>query len=112
MRWIVGICAVAVLVAMVATVTVPAQTVTPDVATLKLFPRETSCLIFIDVRSLEAAPLFQQTVLQKLTPKMISELNDFSAATGIQLDRDVNRVTSGRIGARQFLAIVQAHYDP
>ena len=111
MRWIVGICAVAVLVAMIATVTVPAQTVTPDVATLKLFPPETSGLIFIDVGGLQAAPLFQQTVLQKMTPKMRSDLTDFSAATGIQIDRDVNRVTIGRIGSQQFLAVVQAHYD-
>jgi hypothetical protein len=111
MKWIVGICAVAVMVAMVATVAVPAQTITPDAATLKLFPASTSGIAFIDVAGLRGAPLFQQTILQQLTAKIPPGLAEFSAQTGFQPVTDISHITVGRIGARDFLAIIQAQFD-
>jgi hypothetical protein len=110
MRWILGVTAIAVIVGIVATITVPAQTVTPDQATLKLFPPETQGIGFVDVAGLRGSPLFNDLVLQKAQtfPK---DLNDFIDATGFNLKTDVDRVTAGKIGQKDGLIIVQARYD-
>ena len=110
MKWIVGVDTVAVVVGIVATMTVPAQTVTPDTATLKLFPPETQGLAFVDFAGLRSAPLFNEMVYQKL-PKLPRELGEFAEATGFDIPRDVERLTLGYIGRNSVVAIVQAKYD-
>src|ERR1043165_7138106 len=98
MKWILGFIAVAVLVGVVATITVPAQTVTLDEGTLKLLPPETLGIAFIDVAGLRNAPLFNDVILQKL-PQFPHELSEFAQATGFEVQRDIDSVTAGRIGA-------------
>jgi len=111
MRWILGVTAVAVLVGVVATMTVPAQTITPDEGTLKLFPPETTGIAVVDVAGLRGAPLFNELIMQKLPSQFPGELNEFIQATGFEIPRDVDKVTVGHINQRDMLAIVQARYD-
>jgi hypothetical protein len=110
MKWILGVVAVSVVVGIVATITVPAQTITPDEATLKLFPPETQGIGVVDVAGLRGAPLFNDLVLQKL-PSFPQNLNDFVTATGFDIKQDVDKVTAGKIGQQDGLVIVQARYD-
>jgi hypothetical protein len=110
MKWILGVTAVAVVIGIVATITVPAQTVTPDVSTLKLFPSETQGIAFVDVAGLRGAPLFNDLILQKLPP-LPPHVSEFVAATGFDVKQDVDKVTIGHIGQRDALVIVQARYD-
>jgi hypothetical protein len=111
MRWILGVTAVALIVGVVATMTVPAQTITPDEATLKLFPPETTGIAVVDVAGLRGSPLFNELILQKLPDHFPGELNEFIQNTGFEVQRDVDKVTVGRIDQRQALVIVQARYD-
>jgi hypothetical protein len=111
MKWILGVTAVAVIVGVVATMTVPAQTITPDEATLKLFPSETTGIASIDVAGLRGAPLFNDLIMQKLPARLPREMNEFVQATGFDIARDVDKITAGRIGPQEGLVIVQARYD-
>ena len=61
MKWIVGVSVVAAVVfGMVATITIPAQTIVPDQAVLKLFPAETQGIAFVDLAALRNTPLGQE----------------------------------------------------
>src|SRR5262249_19180398 len=110
MKWISGVAAIAVIVGIIATISVPAQTITPDQATLKLFPPETQGIGVVDVAGLRSAPLFNDLVLQKL-PAFPQQMNDFVTATGFDIKQDVDKLTAGRIGQADGLVIVQARYD-
>jgi len=109
MKWILGVTTIAVVIGVVATMSIPAQTITPDEATLKLFPLETQGIGVVDVAGLKGSTLFNDLILQKLPHP--EELNEFAQATGFDVMRDVDRITAGRIGQRDVLAIVQARYD-
>jgi hypothetical protein len=109
MKWILGVTTIAVVIGVVATMSIPAQTITPDEATLKLFPSETQGIGFVDVAGLRGSTLFNDLILQKLPHP--EELNEFVQATGFDVMRDVDRITAGRINQRDVLAIVQARYD-
>ncbi len=111
MKWILGFSAIAVVVGMAATMTVPAQTITPDEATLKLFPRETAGLAFIDVASLRSAPLYDEAVAAQFKAKLPPEVAQFGEATGFVVDRDLDRVTVARLKNRQMVAVAHATYD-
>jgi len=111
MRWIFGVTAVALIVGVVATMTVPAQNITPDETTLKLFPPETTGIVVVDVAGLRGAPLFDELIMQKLPAQFPGPLNEFIQATGFQVQRDIDKITVGHIGQRAALAIVQARYD-
>lgn len=111
MKWIIGISVIAVMAGFAATMTIPAQTITPDEATLKLFPRETDGLAFVDAAGLRSAPLFQEMITEQLQPKIPLPLQEFSKATDFAIDRDLEHLTIGRIGPRQMLVIAQARYD-
>lgn len=111
MRWILGVIALAVVVGLVATISVPAQTVTPDEATLKLFPPETEGIAHVDIAGLRNAPIFQELILKNLPAQLPNELNEFVRVTGFDIQKDVDRVTAGRIGKQDMLVIAQARYD-
>ena len=66
MKWILGVTTIAVVIGVVATMSIPAQTITPDEATLKLFPSETQGIGFVDVAGLRGSTLFNDLILQKL----------------------------------------------
>jgi hypothetical protein len=106
MRWILAVCALAVLAGMVATVAMPAQTIIPDEATLKLFPAETRGVATIDVAGLRTAPLIQELLRQGYP----GDLREFIEKTGFQPDRDVDKVTVATAAGRG-VAIVFARYD-
>ena len=91
---------------------IPAQTITPDQAILKLFPPETQGIAFFDVAALRNASLVQDVLAQRaFPPKLADRLAELEAATGFKPEQDVDRVTVGRLGAREMLAIVEARYD-
>jgi hypothetical protein len=110
MKWILGFTAVAVLVGVAATITVPAQTVTLDEATLKLLPPETEGIAFVDVAGLRGAPLFNELFLSKLPP-FPRGLTEFAQATGLEPQRDVDSVTVARTGEHAGVVLVRARYD-
>src|SRR5690348_1571542 len=105
MKWILPICAVAVVFGIVATMTIPAQTITPDQGTLKLFPRETTALVAVDVAGLRAAQLF--TDLQGVR-RYPANVQAFIDATGFQPDRDIDQITAAKIGMSEGVAVIRA----
>ncbi len=111
MKWIVGVSLVAVIVGAAATMTIPAQTVTPDQAILKLLPAETQGVAFIDAEALRNTPLGQDLMSQGLLPAPPPKLAEFAAATGFDLQYDVDRVTVGRLDNRKMLFVIDARYD-
>jgi len=113
MKWIVGFSAIAVIVGAAATATVPAATITPDQAILKLLPPETQGIAFIDVAELRDAALVKD-VLAGAGLGILGkpgDLPEFMVATGLVPQRDVDRVTVGKINSREMLAVVEARYD-
>lgn len=110
MKWILGASVIAAVVALTATITIPAATITPDDATLKLFPQETQGVAFIDVAAIRLTPLFQDLLAQGRA-RSPRRLGEFITETGFVPERDVDNVTVGRLGARDFVAIVKARYD-
>jgi hypothetical protein len=111
MKWIVGVSLVAVVAGAAATMTIPAQTVTPDQAVMKLFPAQTQGVAFIDAAALRNTPLGKDLLAEGLIPRMPAKLADFAAATGFDIQRDVDRVTVGRLGSRRMLFVIEARYD-
>jgi hypothetical protein len=112
MKWIVGVSVVAGLVFVVATATIPAQTIVPDQTVLKLFPAETQGVAFVDLAGLRITPLGVEVMAQgaPLAPQ-VPKLQEFVAATGFNFPQDVDRVTIGRLDARRAMFIIQARYD-
>jgi hypothetical protein len=111
MKWIVGISLVAVIVGVAATMTIPAQTVAPNDAILKLFPSETKGIAFFDMAALRNTPLFQDLMTEGKLPPIPPKLAEFAAATGFDVHRDIDRVTAGRISGRRILLVIEARYD-
>ena len=106
MRWTVGICAVAAIAGIAATLTIPAQTITPDEATLKLFPPDIQGIASFDAAALRNSSLIQELLQKQSYPRAAQ---DFFDATGVQPFRDVDKVTVA-LGSK-LLAIVEARYD-
>lgn len=112
MKWIVGVSVVAAVVFALATITIPAQTIVPDQAVLKLFPAETQGVAFVDLAALRNTPLGLEVMAQGggLAPR-VPKLQDFIAATGFNFQQDVDRITVGRLDTRRAMFIIQARYD-
>jgi len=106
MKWIFGICAVALIAGVVATLTVPAQTITPDEATLKLFPPDVQGIASIDVASLRNSSLLQDVLQKQGFP---GDLQDLVQATGFQPLQDIDKVTAA--AGPKPVAVVEARYD-
>src|SRR5262245_56222524 len=113
MKWIVGVSIVAAVVFVLATITIPAQTIVPDQAVLKLFPAETQGVAFVDLAALRNTPLGQEVMAQggPLAVTRVPKLQDFIAATGFNFQQDVDRVTVGRLDARRAMFVIQARFD-
>src|SRR5436190_17388002 len=106
MKWILGACIVAVVAGVIATMTVPAQTITPDETTLKLLPQDLQGIASVDVASLQNAVLVQDFLQKNGLP---GGTQDFVDATGFQPLRDVDKAT---VGLRdKIVAIIEARYD-
>jgi len=112
MKWIVGVSVVAAVVFAVATTTIPAQTIVPDPAVLKLFPAETQGVAFVDLAGLRNTPLGMEIMAQGQPLALgVPKIQDFVAATGFNFRDDVDRVTIGRLDARRAMFVIQARYD-
>jgi len=110
MKWIVGFSVIAVVAGAAAITTIPAATMTPDQAILKLFPPETEAIAFIDVAELRNAALVKD-VLDFYRPTVEDKLPEFMKATGLVPQRDVDRVTIAKVNSRDTLAVIEARYD-
>ena len=85
MKWIAGVSLVAVIFGTAASMTIPAQTITPDLAILKLLPAETQGVAFIDAAALRNTPLVQDLMVehrhdlmvQHRLPNLLPKLADF-----------------------------------
>jgi hypothetical protein len=110
MKWIAGASIMALAMGWAITMTVPAATITPDEATLKLLPPETEAVAFFDVASLRHAPLVQEA-LKTYAPAIDGDLGEFITATGFDPRRDLDKVTVAKIGPQQMLAIAHARFD-
>src|SRR5437867_2469525 len=110
MKWIVGFSVIAVVAGGGAITTIPAATMTPDQAILKLFPPETEAIAFIDVVELRNAALVKD-VLDFYRPTVEDKLPEFMKATGLVPQRDVDRVTIAKVNSRDTLAVIEARYD-
>jgi hypothetical protein len=111
MKWIGGVSLVAIVVGVAATMTIPAQTVTPDLAILKLLPAATQGVAFIDAAALRNTPLVQDLMAEGQLPVVPPKLRDFAATTGFDFQRDIDRITIGRLENRRMLLVFEARYD-
>jgi hypothetical protein len=113
MKWIAGVSVVAAVVFALATIAIPAQTIVPDQAVLKLFPAETQGVAFVDLAGLRNTPLGQEVMAQggPLAATRVPKLQDFINATGFNFQQDVDRVTVGRLDNRRAMFIIQARFD-
>jgi hypothetical protein len=110
MKWIVGVSIMALAMGWVVTLTIPAATITPDEATLKLLPPDTEAVAFIDVAALRTSPLVQEALASQEV-NINRDLRDLIAATDFDPRRDLNKVTVAKVGTQQMLIIADAQYD-
>jgi hypothetical protein len=111
MKWIVGLSAMAaVAMGWVAVAMIPVATVATDDASFKFLPPETKAIAVIDVAALKEAPLIRDSMKEQnlSLPRGIA---DFMAATGFDLQRDVDKITIGKLGAKDGLVIVLGRFD-
>ncbi len=111
MKWIIGASVLAVAMGLAAIMTIPAATITPDEATLKLLPPETKGVAFIDVAALRDAPLVKQALASDHFKHLNLDLERLKNETGFDVHRDLEKVTLATLGPRQGIAIVQGQFD-
>jgi hypothetical protein len=111
MKWVVGVSVIATALGWAATMTIPAPTITPDESTLKYFPPETQGIAFADIAALRNAPLVQDALNKGQSLVMPPGISEFAEQTGFDVQRDLDRVTIGKISARERLVVANARYD-
>jgi len=109
-KWILGISLMAVAMGFAATATIPAATVPVDAVSLKFLPPETQSLAFIDVGALRTAPLLKDALNGK-NINLPAQFDEFLRATGLDVQRDLDRVTIAKMNARQGFAVAQGRID-
>jgi hypothetical protein len=112
MKWVLGLGAsiFAIAMGLTATTTIPAATVSIDDAIFKFLPTETQGIVFIDVAALRNASLVRDALKdQKLTSPR--GWDDFVQATGMVPERDIDKVTIGKLDAQDGLVIIQGRID-
>jgi hypothetical protein len=88
-----------------------AARVSTDDVSLKFLPSETVGIAFIDFAELRTVPLLQDFFKNQTGMTFPRGLDEFTKATGIKVEDDVDKVTAARIGAREELLIVQGRID-
>ena len=112
MKWVIGISIIAIAMGWAATATIPAATVSIDEASLKFLPPDTQGVGFIDVAALRNAPLVQDALRAKDGSLAVSNgLAEFTRATGIDPQRDIDKVTLAKVGPQDGFAVVQGRID-
>jgi len=110
MKWVLGVSVIAIVMGWVAIMTIPAATASIDDASLKFLPPETKGIVFIDVAGLRNAPLVQDVLKDK---NLVGQRDwgDFVAATGMDPERDIDKVTIGQLEGKDGVVIVQGRID-
>ena len=110
MKWVLGVSVLAIAMGWAATMTIPAATVSIDETSLKFLPPDTQGVAFIDVAALRNAPLVQDVLKDKKLSRPRG-LDEFVLATGVDPERDIDKVTIGKLGVQDGLVIVQGRID-
>jgi hypothetical protein len=109
MKWILGVSILAVTMGWAAMATIPAAAVSVDEASLKFLPPETVGIVVIDVAALRNAPFVQDMLKQQVPgPK---GWDDSISRTGVDPERDIDKVTIAKISAQDGLVIAQGRID-
>jgi len=110
MKWLLGVSMIAIVMGWVAIMTIPAATVSIDDASLKFLPPDTKGVVFIDVAALRSSPLVQD-ILKDKSLGGPGRWGDFVIATGMDPERDVDKVTIGQLNGKDGLIIVQGRIN-
>jgi hypothetical protein len=111
MKWKVGLSVMAaVAVGWVAIAMIPAATIATDDSSFKFLPPDTRGIAVFDVAALKEAQLFQDSMKDQ-NPTFPRGFLEFMAASGFDPKRDVDKVTIGKLGAKDGLVIVQGSID-
>lgn len=111
-KWAIPSVALAAALAVALTAVMPAQSVTPDEATLKLFPADTQGIAYVDVAGLRGASLFAEfwLGLQKNALEG-GKMQRFVDRTGFRPDRDLDSLTIGKLAQGDMLVVARARMD-
>jgi len=110
MKWLLGVSMIAIALALGATAPIPVAAVSVDDVSLKFLPPDTEGIAFFDVAGLRDSPLAQEE-LKNGALGLPRGLMEFQSATGFDLQRDIDKVTLGKLGAKDGLVIVQGRLD-
>src|SRR5262245_19103685 len=110
MKWLLGVSMIAIVMGWVAIMTIPAATVSIDDASLKFLPPDTKGVVFIDVAALRSSPLVQD-ILKDKSLGGPGRWGDFVTTTGMDPERDVDKVTIGQLNGKDGLIIVQGRIN-
>ena len=109
MKWILGVSILAVTMGWAAMATIPVAAVSVDEASLKFLPPETQGIVVIDVAALRSAPLVQDMLKQQVSGPR--SWDDSISRTGVDVGRDIDKVTVAKISAQDGLVIAQGRID-
>jgi hypothetical protein len=100
----------AIMMGWSANATIAGAGVSIDGVSLKFLPPETQGIVCIDLAALRNAPLVQDALKGQnfVVPR---DLSEFTIATGIDPQRDIDKVTIAKLGAQDGLVIVQGRFD-
>jgi len=110
MKWLLGVSIIAIVMGWVAIMTIPAATASIDDASLKFLPPGTKGIVVIDVAALRNSPLVQD-ILKDKSLAGPRTWGDFVTATGMDPERDIDKVTIGQLDGKDGLVIVQGRIN-
>jgi hypothetical protein len=110
MKWVVG-ALIAVVVGWAAVSTPAAAPVSIDETSLKFLPADTIGIAFIDMNGLRSSTLAQDFLKTSNKSVYPRELQEFSAATGLKLEQDLDKITAAKISAQEGIVIAQGRID-
>ncbi len=112
MKWLIGIFALAATIAGIA-ITLPptVEALSPDEALLRIFPKDSTGVMFLDLAELRDNPLVREYFLDRADIQLLGAVAEFARRTGIDPKTDVDQVMLGQTGAHEFLGVARANYD-
>jgi len=111
MKWILG-ASILVTIAMgwAMTATIPAATASIDDVSLRFLPPDTQGIGFVDVAALRSTPLVQDALKGRSLTFPDGAMN-FLIATGLNPERDVDKITFAKVSSRDGLVVAQGRID-
>ena len=110
MKWVVG-ALIAVVVGWAVVSTTAAAPVSIDETSLKFLPADTIGIAVIDMNGLRSSPLAQDFLKTSNKSVYPRDLQEFSAATGLKPEQDLDKITAAKISAQEGIVIAQGRID-